>query len=436
MIKVYNSQTQQWQNAKSKIYRNNTWRDALCYTYDHPYNKWIPAFIRDDDAIYGIEYDIANKTTVRTDESLVYDQYYQPVPYTPDETRFPSSPYDFIMPWAGMRLMYSENIGTFVMIPRFYYKITKTSSKIKIQISRTQQTGFLPSPAHSNTRLGYAHGDVAEWVGVGAYLSSGSNRKSVSGQSPSRYSIDTQRARIGQGSNILYGAYDFSMHYTIAMLCMIEYGTLSPETIIGYASGHESGTTELTGATDSMPYHTGSIAQYTQYIDGRMRYRYIEDLWRNSNLGGVFTDGARRMESETGRPIIGTVDPDYYAALSNGQIIGNIVQLAASSPTINPEVASSESWNVITDFVFSGATNNEFFPIPSAFHEYAGIAAYNIYDFMDYPPRDPHTWYLTGANIGTHPADKTGLMGVDGISDMDANYATMLMRVQVRPQLR
>lgn len=98
--------------------------------------------------IYGVEWSGTSQTSwLRTDDAALFAD---PNPYYSGMSGTPSSPFDEILPWSGMVVSEDAEAGTVVSIPKFWYKITQNSStmSLKIQISMTQEDGFVCSPAH------------------------------------------------------------------------------------------------------------------------------------------------------------------------------------------------------------------------------------------------------------------------------------------------
>ena len=191
-----------------------------------------------------------------------------------------SSPFDNIMPWSGMeRVVEGGQSQVLVKIPKFYYKWTRTGSKMKLQISMYKGSGFLTSPAHANRGDGKGERD---YVYVGAYhcanvsSSSSFHYRSLSGRTPiTNITRATARSSIHSYVGTAYWQWDFAMYMTIVMLYLVEYADWNSQAKIGYGRG----SFEATGKTDTMTYHTGSNTSRSAY--GHTRYRYIEDLWGN-----------------------------------------------------------------------------------------------------------------------------------------------------------
>mgnify|MGYP000270769972 CR=1 FL=1 len=187
-----------------------------------------------------------------------------------------SSPFDSCMPWSGMEIVDDATCGKLVKIPKYWYKWTKTDNQMKLQISNAAQTGFLVSPAHADRGDGKGERD---YVYVGRYHCA-STYKSTSGVKPVG-SITRAAARSSihaLGSDVWQ--YDFAMYWTIMMLYLVEYADWNSQKVIGYGCGNNSGTENM-GATDAMPYHTGTTANSRTTYAAGIQYRHIEGLWSN-----------------------------------------------------------------------------------------------------------------------------------------------------------
>ena len=225
------------------------------------------------DNVYGVEWGLTGQTLSRTG---VAAEFINPVPYVNNgmSAEDCSSPFDNLYPWNGM-VRETVDGNEVVKIPKFWYKIEKTNSKLSIQIADTPRAGFNVSPAH-RARGSYPEQD---YVYIGRYHSD-SNYKSTSGVIPianiTRATARTNQAAIGSG----YHQLDFSLWITIWMLYLVEFANWNTQSMIGYNCGNNS-SKENTGSTDAMPYHTGTMqASKTTYGTG-VQYRYIEDPWGN-----------------------------------------------------------------------------------------------------------------------------------------------------------
>lgn len=221
--------------------------------------------------IYGAEWDGgSNPAWTRTDAAANF-----PDPQPAVNNGNGSSPFDDIMPWAGMVIYNDATAGTLVAIPKYYYKWTRTGSAMKLQISPDPQDGFFVSPAHADRGDGQGERD---YVYVGRYHCNTSYKSQAGSQPAANMTRAAARSSIHNlGST--YWQYDFAMYWTIMMLYLVEYANWNSQAMIGY--GCSPGWAGfLTGLTDSMLYHTGTTAaSRTTY--GCCQYRHIEGLWDN-----------------------------------------------------------------------------------------------------------------------------------------------------------
>lgn len=234
--------------------------------------------------IYGAEWSGNSETTwTRTDEAAGFSD-----PVAAVNNGDGSSPFDNLMPWAGMVIEEDSTAGTLVAIPKYWYKWTRNGNAMKLQISDAPQDGFFTSPAHADRGDGVGERDI---VYVGRYHCA-SNYKSQTGGQP-KASITRAVAR-NQIHNLgsTYWQYDYAMYWTIMMLYLVEYANWNSQATIGYG-GSPSNAMFNMGATDNMVYHTGtSAASRTTY--GSVQYRHIEGLWDNVYdwCDGIYFSGA------------------------------------------------------------------------------------------------------------------------------------------------
>ena len=225
------------------------------------------------DNVYGVEWGLTGQNLSRTDGAA---QFTNPVPYVNNGMNVEDcgSPFDNLYPWNGM-IRETVDGNKVVKIPKFWYKIEKTNSKLSIQIADAPKTGFNVSPAH-RARDSYPEQD---YVYIGRYHSD-SNYKSTSGVIPvvniTRATARTNQAAIGNG----YYQLDFSLWITIWMLYLVEFANWNSQSMIGYNCGNNS-SKENTGSTDTMPYHTGTMQTSKTTYGVGVQYRYIEDPWGN-----------------------------------------------------------------------------------------------------------------------------------------------------------
>ena len=235
--------------------------------------------------IYGAEWDgSSNPKWTRTDAAANFPD---PKPAVNNGTG--SSPFDDIMPWAGMEKQTFDQIGTFVSIPKYYYKWTRTGSAMKLQISPEPQEGFLVSPAHADRGDGAGERDI---VYVARYHTDENIGASYATGNPWT-GMTISRARESSHSwGADYWQYDFAMYWTIMMLYLVEFANWNSQAMIGYGCS-PSGVKFNLGLTDSMLYHTGTTAaNRTTY--GCCQYRHIEGLWDNVYdwVDGIYFSGA------------------------------------------------------------------------------------------------------------------------------------------------
>lgn len=234
----------------------------------------VKPWYRKKDAIYGAEWaGTSDPSWTRTDDAVGFAD---PNPYYAGMSTSPSSPFDNIMPWSGMRRVTDANAGELVEIPKFYYKWTRDGVKMKLQISMSQFDGSHVSPAHADRGDGVGE---RNYVYVGRYKCA-TDYKSKSGVGTKNdITIATARSGIHNlGSNIWQN--DFAMWWTINMLYLVEYANWDSQACIGYGCNGGTYATN-TGTSDTMPYHTGTMRSSRNTYGVGIQYRYIEDLWAN-----------------------------------------------------------------------------------------------------------------------------------------------------------
>jgi hypothetical protein len=226
--------------------------------------------------IYGVRWaGTASTACVRTDDSAALDE---PVSYVAGMVAGEyGSPYDEIQPWASMHIVEDEAAGTLVAIPKFWYKLTIAADKsIEIKIAAYPADGFKVSPAHMDRGDGKGEREV---VYIGRYHCGG-GYKSMTGVKPM---ASKARAAFRSGIHELgddIWQNDIATRITLWLLYLVEYADWNTQKTIGYGCGNNS-STENMGASDAMPYHTGTMmASKTEYGVG-VQYRNIEGLWDN-----------------------------------------------------------------------------------------------------------------------------------------------------------
>lgn len=221
--------------------------------------------------IYGVQWDgTASTTWSRTDAA---ETFVNPTPAVNNGNG--SSPFDTIMPWAGMVVEDDATAGKLVKIPKYWYKWTRNGNGMKLQISNGPEEGFHVSPAHADRGDGKGERD---YVYVGRYHCNTSYKSQAGSQPAASMTRATARSSIHNlGST--YWQYDYAQFWTIMMLYLVEYGEWNSQDTIGYGCSPNNAKFNM-GATDGMVYHTGTTAaNRTTY--GSVQYRHIEGLWDN-----------------------------------------------------------------------------------------------------------------------------------------------------------
>lgn len=302
--------------------------------------------------IYGASWDGTSTTAwSRTDEA---QNFTDPVPYVKNATSY-SSPFDSLQPWAGM--VKSERTGgTMVAIPKFWYKITQSGNGIKVQIADKAVSGYSVSPAHMDR--GDGSGERAT-VYIGRYHCGATAYKSVSGQKP-KVSITRSAARSAisnLGSNIWQA--DFLMRFTIWLLYIVEFANWDSQSKIGYGCGNNSAV-EAMGASDDMPYHTGTMQTSRTTYGVGTQYRYIEGLWDNcldwmdgcyynSNGLNLILDPSDFSDSSNGTSV-GTPSNGYPSAFTVKSVSGMPVIFIPTAASGSASTYSCDSWYFLSSY--------------------------------------------------------------------------------------
>ena len=226
--------------------------------------------------IFGASWDGSSSTVLtRTDASAGFAN---PDPYVADGNHPGASPFDNIMPWSGMAVETIDD-NVLVKIPKFWYKITTgTGNAISFQIANYPADGFNVSPAHQDRGDGVGERD---FIYVGRYHSISERHRSKRGSQPvtnntrstSRYLI---KINLGTG----FYLWDYAALVTIWLLYIVEFANWDSQTCIGYGCGNNNAK-QTTGASDLMPYHTGTMQTSRTAYGVGCQYRGIEDLWGN-----------------------------------------------------------------------------------------------------------------------------------------------------------
>lgn len=237
--------------------------------------------------IYGVSWDRTDTPVLtRIDEAASF-----PSPVVAVDTSVGSSPFDNLMPWAGMEKITDENGQSLVSIPKFWYRWTSTEDALTLQIADAPVNGFHVSPMHADRGDGKGERDVA-YIGRYHCAVAGASIGSVTNALPL---TDIQRvgARYAITSAVEGGGYflqDFAAWWTVRMLFLVEHATWDGQAVIG--EGNISGSIVNNGATDNMAYHTGMVTEANG--DAGNQYRWIENPWSNVAewIDGITFDGA------------------------------------------------------------------------------------------------------------------------------------------------
>lgn len=259
-------------------------------------------------AIYGAEWD-GTSTTVWSRTDLAAD-FPNPTPYVQGQSSY-GSPFDKIMPWSGMVRSSDPAAGELVAIPKFWFKWTKSGSRLKLQIADKATPGFHVSPAHADRGDGKGERNT---VYIGRYHCHTSNWKSQSGGKPK---ADITRSAARSGIHGLGGTIwqsDIQIRMTIWMLYLVEFADWNSQKTIGKGCGDNSATGNM-GYTDSMPYHTGTTQSSRDSYGLGTQYRNIEGLWDN-----VFDWGDGCYYNSAGLNII--MNPNNFSDTSGGTAVG------------------------------------------------------------------------------------------------------------------
>ena len=344
--------------------------------------------------IYGVDWEVGSgKVLSRTDDSALFTD---PVPYMADGNHPGSSPFDTLYPWSGM---VKETIdgNSMVRIPKFWYKITKENGHLKFQIAGKAISGFYVSPAHR------ARGTEPErdYAWIGRYHCD-SNYKSTSGKIPLA-NITRATARTGchnLGSE--YWMLDFSMWITIWLLYIVEFANWDSQAMIGYNCGNNS-SKEVSGSTDLMSYHTGTIKSSRSTYGVGVQYRWIEDPW--GNVAG-WCDGITFNQA------------NIYCFESPEDYSDNYTATGATIVGTRPTAS-----NLIQNLGQSAETGFEWFLYPSS----VGASQTNIPDYCGYGSTGVVLCvgggYYQGANHGLFY-----LRGYGTASHKDADIGVRLQR--------
>lgn len=340
-------------NALKNIRRNTYIYAVFAADYEFPTSYDV------SDA-YGIEWNYGSGTMKVTRTGLAA-AFGKPSPATNLE-EYGTSPFDSIMPWAGMKryniingsVAYSEDdagfdqnaYDTFVYIPEFYY----TAQKDKINglwiwaISPIPKNGYVKHPGSGRYIGRYHSTSSTESEG---YVVSKSGRLPTVSQSHSWFRIYSGM----KGEN--FQQLDLATWSAVQLLYLIEYADFDAQITLG--TGHAGVSTEVAvcGGTDSAVYHTLK-ASYTDNM-----YRWIENpfsncrTWINGFMGNRSLTYAAARNSYTGN--VSQLNSLGFGLPSSGNIAGFGYSEAAAWAFIPDTAYVDASAETTIDYVSSAA---------------------------------------------------------------------------------
>lgn len=297
--------------------------------------------------VYGAEWDgSSNPAWTRTDDAV---GFVDPNPSVGGSTG--SSPFDNIMPWAGMQIVEDASAGTLVEIPKFYYKLDQVNSNgLKIQISENQFDGSVCSPAHMDRGDGVGERD---YVYVGRYHCGATAFKSVSGQNPkNQVTRSSARSSIHKLGTEIW-QMDFAARFTLWLLYIVEFADWNTQAKIGYGCGNNSAVRNM-GYTDNMGYHTGTTQSSRTTYGLGTQYRNIEGLWDNVydwldgcyyNLNGlnIILNPANFSDS-SGGTAVGTPSSGYPSKFEKKDVSGAFPMFIPTEANGSDSTYSCDYW--------------------------------------------------------------------------------------------
>lgn len=301
--------------------------------------------------IYGVEWDWTSSGPTKGTRTDAAAGFSDPNPAVNNGNG--SSPFDNLMPWAGM-VKETRTGGVMVKEPKYWYKWTKTGKKLKLQIADGPVEGFHVDPVNMDRgdglgELNFSY--IARYhCASGTYKSETNKAQQVSiTRSAARTSIHNLGANIWQ--------MDFAQMWYVGMLFLVEFADWNGERIGRGCSA--SGSKENNGKTDAMQYHTGTTAANRDTY-GYTQYRNIEGWWDNVY---DWMDGC--YYNSNGLNVI--KNPNQFSDSANGTLVGKPVAGYPSDFTIPtqsglewalfPSAAAGSTTNYVPDYWYFGGGN-------------------------------------------------------------------------------
>lgn len=341
--------------------------------------------------IYGVEWDWTSSGPTKGTRTDAAAGFSDPNPAVNNGNG--SSPFDNLMPWAGM-VKETRTGGVMVKEPKYWYKWTKTGKKLKLQIADGPVEGFHVDPVNMDRgdglgELNFSY--IARYhCASGTYKSETNKAQQVSiTRSAARTSIHNLGANIWQ--------MDFAQMWYVGMLFLVEFADWNGERIGRGCSA--SGSKENNGKTDAMQYHTGTTAANRDTY-GYTQYRNIEGWWDNVY---DWMDGC--YYNSNGLNVI--KNPNQFSDSANGTLVGKPVAGYPSDFTIPTQ--SGLEWALFPSAAAGSTTNY----VPDSWNFYGG-----------YP------CLRHGGGYGQSQGRGPFYVGYNGTSDTSANVGC---RLQERP---
>lgn len=259
--------------------------------------------------IYGVEWDWTSSGLTKGTRTDAAAGFSDPNPAVNNGNG--SSPFDNLMPWAGM-VKETRAGGVEVKEPKYWFKWTKTGKKLKLQIADGPVEGFHVDPVNMDRGDGLGELDFSY---IGRYHCATSTYKSETNKAQ-QVSITRSAARTAihnLGAN--FWQMDFAQMWYVGMLFLVEFADWDGQKKIGRGCS-ASGSKENNGKTDAMQYHTGTTAANRDTY-GYTQYRNIEGWWDNVY---DWMDGC--YYNSNGLNVI--KNPNQFSDTANGTLIGSM----------------------------------------------------------------------------------------------------------------
>lgn len=287
--------------------------------------------------IYGVEWDWTSSGATRGTRTDDAAKFGEPNPAVNNGSG--SSPFDGLMPWAGM-VRENRAGGVEVKEPKYWFKWTKTGKKLKLQIADGPVDGFSVDPVNRDRGDGRGELDCSY---IGRYHCG--NDYTSSASFAQKVSITRSMARAGihnLGSD--FYQIDFAQYWYVNMLFLVEFADWNGERIGRGCSA--SGAKMINGQTDAMGYHTGTTAASRDSY-GFTQYRNIEGWWDNAY---DWMDGC--YYAADGLYVIS--NPEKFSDTANGTLVGKPPSGYPSDFTI--PTASGLEWALFPSEASGGPT--------------------------------------------------------------------------------